>query len=117
CVAALLPSRTSFGPRALQKVEHLLGETICNLPGSLKIHRRSTQVESSIEVVRRFCAAWADEYRDGDCHAGTDDAVCHDIPRRWSRAESPDGISLPPLAARVVPRRETFPHASGWTTS
>ena len=41
-----------------------------------KIDRRRSQMESPIEVVRRFCAAWADNVGAGELAAFfTDDAV------------------------------------------
>ena len=43
-------------------------------------HRRS-QMESPIEVVRRFCAAWSDNVGTGELAAFfSDDAVYHNIP-------------------------------------
>src|ERR1700733_10420348 len=46
-----------------------------------KIDRRRSQMESPIEVVRRFCAAWSDNVGAGELAAYfTDDAVYHNIP-------------------------------------
>ncbi len=46
-----------------------------------KIDRRRSQMESPIEVVRRFCAAWSDNVGAGQLAAFfTDDAVYHNIP-------------------------------------
>ena len=46
-----------------------------------KIDRRSSQMESPIEVVRRFCAAWSDNTGAAELAAFfTDDAVYHNIP-------------------------------------
>jgi limonene-1,2-epoxide hydrolase len=43
--------------------------------------RRRSQMESPIEVVRRFCAAWSDGMAAGDLAAFfTNDAVYHNIP-------------------------------------
>src|SRR6266516_4802351 len=46
-----------------------------------KIDRRRRQVESPINVVRRFCAAWSDNVGAAELAAFfTDDAVYHNIP-------------------------------------
>src|SRR2546430_7702099 len=46
-----------------------------------KIDRRRSQMESPIEVVRRFCGAWSDNVGAGQLAAFfTDDAVYHNIP-------------------------------------
>src|SRR5580765_660458 len=46
-----------------------------------KIDRRRSQMESPLEVVRRFCAAWSDNVGAGELAAFfTDDAVYHNIP-------------------------------------
>src|ERR1700694_1525484 len=46
-----------------------------------KIDRRRNQMESPIEVVRRFCTAWSDNVGAGELAAFfTDDAVYHNIP-------------------------------------
>src|SRR5438128_10453396 len=46
-----------------------------------KIDHRRSQMESPIEVVRRFCAAWADTIGAAELAAFfTDDAVYHNIP-------------------------------------
>src|SRR5882724_7852338 len=46
-----------------------------------KIDRRRSQMESPIEVVRRFCAAWSDNIGAAELAAFfTDDAVYHNIP-------------------------------------
>ena len=46
-----------------------------------KIDDRRTQMESPIEVVRRFCAAWSDNVGAAELAAFfTDDAVYHNIP-------------------------------------
>jgi limonene-1,2-epoxide hydrolase len=46
-----------------------------------KIDRRRTQMESPIEVVRRFCAAWSDNLGAAELAAFfTDDAIYHNIP-------------------------------------
>src|SRR5712671_941078 len=46
-----------------------------------KIDRRRSQMESPIEVVRRFCAAWSDNLGAAELAAFfTDDAVYHNIP-------------------------------------
>jgi limonene-1,2-epoxide hydrolase len=46
-----------------------------------KSDRRRSQLESPIEVVRRFCAAWADNIAAAELAAFfTDDAVYHNIP-------------------------------------
>ena len=48
---------------------------------SAKIDHRSSQMESPIEVVRRFCAAWSDNIGAAELAAFfTDDAVYHNIP-------------------------------------
>jgi len=45
------------------------------------IDRRRSQMESPIEVVRRFCAAWSDDVGAAELAAFfTDDAVYHNIP-------------------------------------
>jgi limonene-1,2-epoxide hydrolase len=45
------------------------------------IDRRRSQMESPIEVVRRFCAAWSDDVAVAELAAFfTDDAVYHNIP-------------------------------------
>jgi limonene-1,2-epoxide hydrolase len=50
-------------------------------PSATKIDRRRSQMESPIEVVRRFCAAWADNVGAAELAAFfTDDAVYHNIP-------------------------------------
>ena len=51
------------------------------LMGATKIDQRRSQMESPIEVVRRFCAAWSDNVGAADLAAFfTDDAVYHNIP-------------------------------------
>src|SRR5256884_9900228 len=46
-----------------------------------KIDHRRSQMESPIEVVRRFCAAWSDNIAAAELAAFfTDDAVYHNIP-------------------------------------
>src|SRR5205085_6683321 len=46
-----------------------------------KIDHRRSQMESPIEVVRRFCAAWSDNIGAAELAAFfTDDAVYHNIP-------------------------------------
>jgi limonene-1,2-epoxide hydrolase len=51
-------------------------------PGSSpKFDRRRSQMESPIEVVRRFCSAWSDDVGTVELAAFfTDDAVYHNIP-------------------------------------
>src|SRR5882757_45360 len=50
-------------------------------PSANKIDRRRSQMESPIEVVRRFCAAWSDNIGAAELAAFfTDDAVYHNIP-------------------------------------
>src|SRR3977135_90709 len=51
-------------------------------PGSSpKLDPRRSQMESPIEVVRRFCAAWSDDIGAVELAAFfTDDAVYHNIP-------------------------------------
>jgi limonene-1,2-epoxide hydrolase len=50
-------------------------------PNANKIDRRRSQMESPIEVVRRFCAAWSDDVGAAELAAFfTDDAVYHNIP-------------------------------------
>src|SRR5690348_12876481 len=47
-----------------------------------KIDRRRSQMESPIEVVRRFCAAWSDNMEAAELAAFfTEDAVYHNIPQ------------------------------------
>jgi limonene-1,2-epoxide hydrolase len=49
--------------------------------GVVQIDRRRSQMESPIEVVRRFCAAWSDNIGAAELAAFfTDDAVYHNIP-------------------------------------
>jgi len=51
------------------------------LQGASKIGLRRNQMESPIEVVRRFCAAWGDNAGVAELAAFfTDDAVYHNIP-------------------------------------
>ena len=51
------------------------------LQGASKIGHRRNQMESPIEVVRRFCAAWGDNAGVAELAAFfTDDAVYHNIP-------------------------------------
>jgi limonene-1,2-epoxide hydrolase len=46
-----------------------------------KINHQRTQMESPIEVVRKFCAAWSDNIGTAELAAFfTDDAVYHNIP-------------------------------------
>src|SRR4029434_8286681 len=46
-----------------------------------KIDRRRSEMESPIEVVRRFCAAWSDNVGAAELASFfTDDAVYHHIP-------------------------------------
>jgi len=48
---------------------------------AIKMDRRRSQMESPIEVVRRFCAAWSDNIGAAEMAAFfTDDAVYHNIP-------------------------------------
>src|SRR3989442_10538062 len=50
-------------------------------PSANKIDRRRSQMESPIEVVRRFCAAWNADVGAAELAAFfTDDAVYHNIP-------------------------------------
>src|SRR6058998_2948433 len=50
-------------------------------PSANKIDRRRSQMESPIELVRRFCAAWSDNVGVAELAAFfTDDAVYHNIP-------------------------------------
>jgi limonene-1,2-epoxide hydrolase len=50
-------------------------------PSAIKIDHRRSQMESPIEVVRRFCAAWSDNIGAAELAAFfTDDAVYHNIP-------------------------------------
>ena len=50
-------------------------------PSANKIDRWRSQMESPIEVVRRFCAAWSDDVGAAELAAFfTDDAVYHNIP-------------------------------------
>ena len=56
-------------------------ETVGAQPSAIKIDHRRSQMESPIEVVRRFCAAWSDNVGAGELAAFfTDDAVYHNIP-------------------------------------
>jgi limonene-1,2-epoxide hydrolase len=51
------------------------------LRSATKIDHRRSQMESPIEVVRRFCAAWSDNIGAAELAAFfTDDAVYHNIP-------------------------------------
>ena len=46
-----------------------------------KIEHRRSQMETPIEIVRRFCAAWSDNVEASELAAFfTDDAVYHNIP-------------------------------------
>jgi limonene-1,2-epoxide hydrolase len=46
-----------------------------------KLDQRRSQMESPIDVVRRFCAGWSDNVRTAELAAFfTDDAVYHNIP-------------------------------------
>ena len=50
-------------------------------PSANKIDRRRNQMDSPIELVRRFCAAWSDDVGAAELAAFfTDDAVYHNIP-------------------------------------
>jgi len=50
-------------------------------PSATKNDRRRSQMESPIEVVRRFCKAWSDNLGAAELAAFfTDDAVYHNIP-------------------------------------
>jgi limonene-1,2-epoxide hydrolase len=50
-------------------------------PSAKKIDRRRSQMDSPIELVRRFCAAWSDDVGAAELAAFfTDDAVYHNIP-------------------------------------
>jgi len=50
-------------------------------PSANKIDRRRSQMDSPIELVRRFCAAWSDDVGAAELAAFfTDDAVYHNIP-------------------------------------
>jgi len=50
-------------------------------PSATKNDRRRSQMESPIEVVRRFCKAWSDSLGAAELAAFfTDDAVYHNIP-------------------------------------
>jgi len=52
-----------------------------NRPSAAKIDDRRSQMESPIEVVRRFCAAWNADVGAAELAAFfTDDAVYHNIP-------------------------------------
>ena len=51
------------------------------LPSAIKIDRRRSQMESPIELVRRFCAAWSANKGPAELAAFfTDDAVYHNMP-------------------------------------
>src|SRR5437764_5558084 len=64
-----------------------------------KIDRRESQMESPIEVVRRFCAAWSDNIGTVELAAFfTDDAVYHNIPQA-------------PVTGRPSPARSTRSYA------
>jgi limonene-1,2-epoxide hydrolase len=53
----------------------------CARPSATKNDQRRSQMESPIEVVRRFCAAWSDNVGAAELAAFfTDDAVYHNIP-------------------------------------
>jgi len=50
-------------------------------PSANKIDRRRSQMDSPIELVRRFCAAWSDDVGAAELAAFfTDDATYHNIP-------------------------------------
>ncbi len=50
-------------------------------PRAAKIDQRRSEMESPIDVVRRFCAAWGNNMATADLAAFfTDDAVYHNIP-------------------------------------
>src|SRR5256886_16979467 len=50
-------------------------------PSAATIDHRRSRMESPIEVVRRFCAAWGNNMATADLAAFfTDDAVYHNIP-------------------------------------
>src|ERR1700736_734931 len=50
-------------------------------PSANKIDRRRSQMDSPIELVRRFCAAWSDDLGAAELAAFfTDNAVYHNIP-------------------------------------
>jgi limonene-1,2-epoxide hydrolase len=87
-----LDSRTEMShPRSRRKFLYAVGGAgIMSAAGlalmgvrrsATKIDRRSSQMESPIEVVRRFCAAWSDNTGAAELAAFfTDDAVYHNIP-------------------------------------
>src|SRR5258705_6353935 len=84
------------------------------------IDHRSSQMESPIEVVRRFCAAWGNNMATADLAAFfTDDAVYHNIPFapvigreaigknigsfiRPGRAAAPGGVPLESIHFRII---------------
>ena len=87
-----------------------------------KIDHRRSQMESPIEVVRRFCAAWSENLGAAELAAFfTDDAVYHNIPLApvigWEAiASEHDRLVHPPRRARHrghrVPRHQ---HRVQWS--
>jgi limonene-1,2-epoxide hydrolase len=87
-----LDSRTEIShTRSRRKFLHAVGAaaivSAAGLPlmgtqrSATKIDHRRSQMESPIEVVRRFCAAWSDNIGTAELAAFfTDDAVYHNIP-------------------------------------
>lgn len=57
------------------------GLALTGAQGATKVDERKRQMESPIEVVRRFCAAWSDNIGATELAVFfTDDAVYHNIP-------------------------------------
>ena len=84
-VPAPLVSRRTFlhaaasvgGAGIVSAAGHLMGDR----PTAAKIDQRRSHMESPIEVVRRFCAAWGNNLATAELAAFfTDDAVYHNIP-------------------------------------
>src|SRR5258708_20210169 len=69
-----------------------------------KIDHRRSQMESPIEVVRRFCAAWADNIGAAELAAFfTDDAGYHNISLAPATGTRPPRTPLPPFTPPSAP--------------
>src|SRR5258705_9363185 len=89
-------------------------------PSAATIDHRSSQMESPIELVRRFCAAWGNNKATADLAAFfTDDAVYHNIPfapvigrkaigknigsfLRPGKAAAPGGVPVESIDFRII---------------
>ena len=73
--------RTFFYALGSAAMVSAVGLGLVDANGSPKIDQRRSQVESPIEIVRRFCAGWCDNIAAAELAAFfTDDAIYHNIP-------------------------------------